>query len=98
MVQEAVVYRDHGGDNSSAEGGEVEISEKELRRLEKERKEEEKRMKKERERAEKTAQKEHERLEKLAKQREKEELKAAKKNGLPKNNNGTIQVKMEENN
>ena len=90
MVQEAVAYRsnEQHADASSLEGGDVVITEKELRRLEKQRKEEEKLMKKDRERAEKNAQKEHERKEKLAKQKEKEELKLAKKNGTTKNGNG----------
>ncbi|OWA51919.1 Band 4.1-like protein 1 [Hypsibius exemplaris] len=92
--QEAVAYRgDHNADASSLEGGDVVMTEKEMRRLDKERKEEEKRMKQERERAEKNARKEHERLEKLAKQREKEQLKEAKKNGSSKNiNNGNNRI------
>lgn len=79
MVQETADYRaENRADSPSTDGGEA-ISEKDLRRMEKERKEQEKRMKLERERAEKLARKEHDRLDKLAKKKEKEEVKAKKK-------------------
>ncbi|XP_055333731.1 band 4.1-like protein 2 isoform X1 [Paramacrobiotus metropolitanus] len=80
MVQETVEYHttaDHRPDSPSTDdgGGEV-LSEKDLRRQEKERREHDKRLKADRERAEKLAKKEHDRLEKLAKKKEKEEQKS----------------------
>ncbi|GAV06761.1 hypothetical protein RvY_16694-2 [Ramazzottius varieornatus] len=86
MVQETVAYRTEtvvrGTDSPSLDGDNGGLSEKDLKRMEKERREDEKRMKKEREKAEKNALKEHERLQKLAREKEKEEARKSKKNGV----------------
>ena len=87
MVHEAVAYRTEtivrGTDSPSLDGNDDGgLSEKDLIRMEKERREDEKRIRKEREKAEKIALRENERLQKLAREKEKEEAKKSKKNGV----------------